>query len=207
MVMSVLGLALAAGADYPSAIRLANVAGGLEVEKIGVATVTREEILNDLIHAPILADPHAATSKLRTIARLVTELDVRRRSGQRVAFTNGCFDILHAGHVQYLNEARARDRLPGRRLNTDASVRRAQGTGPASELRGRPGRSAGRTRRRRLPGLFDDPTPIELIKAIKPDVLVKGSDYRKEQVVGADLVESYGGRVTWRVCEGTRRRS
>src|SRR5262249_47057537 len=92
MVMSVLGLALAAGADYQSAIRLANVAGGLEVEKIGVATVTREEILNDLLHSPTTADPHAASSKLRTLSQLLPELDIRRRQGQKIAFTNGCFD-------------------------------------------------------------------------------------------------------------------
>ena len=100
MVMSVLGLALAAGADYPSAIRLANIAGGLEVEKIGVATVTREEIINDLFHTPAAADALAASNKLRPLARLVPELDARRRVGHRVAFTNGCFDILHSGHVQ-----------------------------------------------------------------------------------------------------------
>jgi D-beta-D-heptose 7-phosphate kinase/D-beta-D-heptose 1-phosphate adenosyltransferase len=195
MVMSVLGLALAAGADYPSAIRLANVAGGLEVEKVGVATVTREEILNDLLHTPAAADPHAAATKLRTLPRLLPELDARRRLGQRVAFTNGCFDILHVGHVQYLTEARAQADCLVVGLNTDGSVRRLKGSGrPVNSEDARAAVLAGLAFVDYLV-LFDDPTPIELIRAIRPDVLVKGADYRKEQVVGADLVESYGGRV------------
>jgi D-beta-D-heptose 7-phosphate kinase/D-beta-D-heptose 1-phosphate adenosyltransferase len=195
MVMSVLGLALAAGADYPSAVRLANVAGGLEVEKVGVATVTREEIINDLFHSPAAADPHAAASKLRTLSQLIRDLDVRRRAGQRIAFTNGCFDILHAGHIQYLNEARAQADCLVVGLNTDASVRNLKGPGrPVNTEEARAAVLAGLAVVDYLV-LFNDPTPIELIKAIKPDVLVKGADYRKDQVVGADLVESYGGRV------------
>src|SRR5439155_21334653 len=95
MVLSVLGMALATGADYEPAIRLANIAGGLEVEKIGVATVTRDEILRDLLHGG------PGTEKALTRDALVYELDSRRRLGQRIAFTNGCFDVLHAGPVQY----------------------------------------------------------------------------------------------------------
>jgi D-beta-D-heptose 7-phosphate kinase / D-beta-D-heptose 1-phosphate adenosyltransferase len=195
MVMSVLGLALAAGADYPSAIRLANVAGGLEVEKIGVATVSREEILNDLFHSPAPGDSAAVTSRVRTLPRLVLELDARRRLGQKIAFTNGCFDILHSGHVQYLNEARAQADCLVIGLNTDASVRGLKGPGrPINSEDARAAVLAGLSAVDYLI-LFDDETPLELIKAIRPDVLVKGADYRKDQVVGADLVESYGGRV------------
>jgi D-beta-D-heptose 7-phosphate kinase/D-beta-D-heptose 1-phosphate adenosyltransferase len=195
MVMSVLGLALAAGADYPAAIRLANVAGGLEVEKVGVATVTREEIINDLLHTPAAADPHAASTKLRTLPRLLPELEARRRLGQRVAFTNGCFDILHLGHVQYLTEARAQADCLVVGLNTDASVRALKGPGrPVNSEDARAAVLAGLAAIDYLV-LFNDPTPIELIRAIRPDVLVKGADYRKDQVVGADLVEGHGGRV------------
>jgi D-beta-D-heptose 7-phosphate kinase / D-beta-D-heptose 1-phosphate adenosyltransferase len=195
MVMSVLGLALAAGSDYPSAIRLANVAGGLEVEKIGVATVTREEILNDLLHSPAPADPQAASNKLRTLPRLLPELDARRRLGQKIAFTNGCFDILHLGHVQYLTEARAQADCLVVGLNTDASVRTLKGPGrPVNPEEARAAVLAGLAVVDYLI-LFGEQTPIELIKTVKPDVLVKGADYRKDQVVGADLVESYGGRV------------
>src|SRR5262249_34317786 len=101
MVLSVLALALAAGADYDAAIALANVAGGLEVEKIGVATVSRDEILRDLLHggARVGAGGGAGADKVVPLDVLCRELDDRRRHGQRVAFTNGCFDALHAGHV------------------------------------------------------------------------------------------------------------
>ena len=195
MVMSVLGLALASGSDYPSAIRLANVAGGLEVEKIGVATVSREEILNDLFHSPAPADAIAATSKLRTLPRLLADLNTRRQLGHRVAFTNGCFDILHSGHVHYLNEARAQADCLVVALNSDASVRGLKGAGrPVNPEDARAAVLAGLMAVDYLV-LFSDETPIELIRAIKPDVLVKGADYHKDQVVGADLVEAWGGRV------------
>src|SRR5207302_5999147 len=105
MVLSVLGMALASGADYDAAIRLANIAGGLEVEKIGVATVTRDEILRDLLRGGPSLAPGLEKVLPRDVLR--NEVEARRRLGQRVAFTNGCFDVLHAGHVHYLQEARA----------------------------------------------------------------------------------------------------
>ncbi len=100
MVLAVLGMALAAGADYDAAIRLANIAGGLEVEKIGVAVVTRDEILRDLVRGGERGEN--GSEKVRQREALVREVEARRALGQRVAFTNGCFDVLHAGHVQYL---------------------------------------------------------------------------------------------------------
>src|SRR5208282_4421518 len=124
MVLSVLGMALAAGADYGPAIRLANVAGGLEVEKIGVATVTRDEILRDLLHEGGLAN---GQQKLPPLNLLSLALDSRRRLGQRIVFTNGCFDVLHAGHVQYLQEARQQGDILVVGLNSDASVRSLKG--------------------------------------------------------------------------------
>jgi D-beta-D-heptose 7-phosphate kinase/D-beta-D-heptose 1-phosphate adenosyltransferase len=191
MVMSVLALVLASGADYPEAIRLANVAAGLEVEKIGVATVTRDEIIHDLLHAPAFA----GSGKLRTIPQLLIELELRRRAGQKIAFTNGCFDVLHAGHVQYLTEARAQADLLVVGLNSDSSVRTLKGSGrPLNSVEARAAVLAGLQSVDYIT-VFDEPTPIRLIEAVRPDVLVKGADYRKAEVVGADLVESYGGRV------------
>ncbi|HEY1380866.1 MAG TPA: D-glycero-beta-D-manno-heptose 1-phosphate adenylyltransferase [Gemmataceae bacterium] len=194
MVLSVLGLALASGAGYDAAIRLANVAGGLEVEKVGVATVTRDEILRDLLHTDA-AGIGAPAGKVLPLPELLCELDRRRRAGQRVAFTNGCFDVLHAGHVQYLHEARSQADLLVVGLNSDAGVGALKG--PARPVNAQDARASV------LAGLqavdfvivFDEPTPIELIRAIHPDVLVKGADYRKADVVGAEFVESYGGRV------------
>lgn len=197
MVLSVLGMALAAGADYENAIAVANVAGGLEVEKIGVATVTRDEILSDLLRTNniLVAGSTPGAEKVLTLPSLKREVDNRRAHGQRVAFTNGCFDLLHAGHVEYLQSARAQADVLIVGLNSDASVRNLKGPDrPINPLD---------ARLRVLTSLqavdfvivFDEATPQELIEALKPDVLVKGADYRKEDVVGAEFVESYGGRV------------
>ncbi len=190
MVLSMLGMALAAGADYDQAIRLANVAGGLEVEKIGVATVTRDEILRDLGRT-------AATGVGKILSRpeLHQELEARRRLGQRIAFTNGCFDLLHAGHVQYLQEARAQAEVLVVGLNSDRGVRALKG--PQRPLQPELARAEVLAALQAVDyvTLFDEPTPLELIQLVRPEVLVKGSDYRKSEVVGADLVESYGGRV------------
>src|SRR5262245_10490449 len=189
MVMSVLGMTLAAGADYEPAIRLANIAGGLEVEKIGVATVTRDEILRDLLHGG------PGTEKVLAREALSHELDSRRRLGQRVAFTNGCFDVLHAGHVQYLQEARAQADVLVVGLNSDASIRGLKG--PGRPINPVAARSLVLAALQALDyvTVFDESTPLELIIAVRPDVLVKGADYRKSDVVGAEFVESYGGRV------------
>jgi D-beta-D-heptose 7-phosphate kinase/D-beta-D-heptose 1-phosphate adenosyltransferase len=196
MVLAVLGMALAAGADYDPAIRLANIAGGLEVEKIGVATVTRAEILHDLLHETTgRCELGPGLEKVYSREALVAELHSRRVLGQRVAFTNGCFDVLHAGHVQYLQEARAQADLLVVGLNSDASVRRLKGSGrPINAAEDRALVLAALEAVDYLV-LFDEPTPLELIQALRPDVLVKGADYRREDVVGGDYVASYGGRV------------
>jgi D-beta-D-heptose 7-phosphate kinase/D-beta-D-heptose 1-phosphate adenosyltransferase len=191
MVMAVLGMALAAGADWEPAIRLANVAGGLEVEKIGVATVTRDEVLQDLARS----SGRPGAGKVLDRAELLAELGRRRSLGQRVAFTNGCFDVLHAGHVQYLAEARAQADLLVVGLNSDAGVKALKGpTRPVNDAAARATVLAGLEAVDYLT-VFDESTPLELIRAIRPDVLVKGADYRRDEVVGADLVESWGGRV------------
>jgi D-beta-D-heptose 7-phosphate kinase/D-beta-D-heptose 1-phosphate adenosyltransferase len=197
MVLCVLGMALAAGADYDLAIRLANVAGGLEVEKIGVATVSRDEILRDLLQAGPATSPGFGPRLDKLLPREILrhELDSRRRLGQHVAFTNGCFDVLHAGHVQYLHEARAQADLLVVGLNSDGGVRALKGAGrPLNPAEARALVLAGLEAVDYLT-VFDEPTPLELIQAVRPDVLVKGADYQKDEVVGADFVESYGGRV------------
>ena len=190
MVLSVLGMALAAGADYEAAIRLANIGGGLEVEKIGVATVTREEILRDLLHGG-----GTENKKLLSLPILCRELQCRRNLGQRVAFTNGCFDVLHAGHVQYLQEARKQGDVLVVGLNSDASVRALKGHGrPVNSIEART-LVLMALQAVDYVTVFGEATPLSLIEAIRPDVLVKGADYRKEEVVGAEFVEGYGGRV------------
>jgi D-beta-D-heptose 7-phosphate kinase/D-beta-D-heptose 1-phosphate adenosyltransferase len=195
MVLAMLGLALASGADYGSAIRLANVAGGLEVEKIGVATVTRDEVLHDLLHVGTAGRADSGAGKIRPLTSLALELQMRRRLGQRIAFTNGCFDVLHAGHVQYLREARAQADLLVVGLNSDAGVRTLKGAGrPIHSVEARALVLAALETVDFLT-VFDEPTPLALIEALQPDVLVKGADYTRDEVVGAELVESWGGRV------------
>jgi D-beta-D-heptose 7-phosphate kinase/D-beta-D-heptose 1-phosphate adenosyltransferase len=190
MVLSVLGMALAAGADYEPAIRLANIAGGLEVEKVGVATVTQEEILADL-NRGVPTGNH----KLVAVDSLLAELQARRLTGHKVAFTNGCFDVLHAGHVQYLQEARRQADLLVVGLNSDAGVRALKGPGrPVHPVDARAFVLAGLVAVDYLT-VFDEPTPLALIQQLRPDVLVKGADYERGQVVGGAFVESYGGRV------------
>ncbi len=197
MVLAMLGVALASGADYESAIRLANIAGGLEVEKIGVATVSREEIIHDLLHAGASGRSDATTSpgKLRSRMALASELERRRKLGQKVAFTNGCFDVIHAGHVQYLSEARAQADLLVVGLNSDKSVTALKGPGrPIHPVDARAVVLAGLEAVDYLT-VFDESTPLQLIEALRPDVLVKGADYSIDSVVGARQVEAWGGRV------------
>jgi D-beta-D-heptose 7-phosphate kinase/D-beta-D-heptose 1-phosphate adenosyltransferase len=196
MVMATLGLALAAGADYDPAIRLANVTGGLEVEKIGVATVTRGEILADLLHTPFrTAEPVPGAAKVLGLPELLNNLNARRERGQKVAFTNGCFDVLHAGHVQYLAEARRQADCLVVALNSDESVRQLKGpTRPLNKVDARALVLAGLQDVDYIT-IFTDATPAAVIDALRPDVLVKGAEYSKGDVVGAQLVESYGGRV------------
>lgn len=195
MVMCVLGIALASGADYGTAIRLANVAGGLEVEKIGVATVTREEILHELLYVPSHEGTSGQYTKIKNLSALLFELSLRRRNSQKIAFTNGCFDVLHAGHVQYLNEARAQADVLVVALNSDSSVKALKGADrPVNPVEARAAVLAG-LQSVDYVTIFNELTPFKLIEAICPDVLVKGADYQKSEVVGADIVEKNGGRV------------
>jgi D-beta-D-heptose 7-phosphate kinase/D-beta-D-heptose 1-phosphate adenosyltransferase len=190
MVLSVVGLCLAGGADYDEAAALGNVAGGLEVEKFGVALLTREEILRDLLshHRP-------EGPKVLDRGRLVAETSRRRRIGQRIVFTNGCFDLLHSGHVRLLRQAAALGDFLIVGLNSDASVRRLKGPGrPLNDEEAR-GEVLSALEAVDAVTIFEEDTPLELIYAILPDVLVKGGDYVPEQVVGRAEVEAAGGRL------------
>ena len=195
MVLAVLGLAMAAGSDYEAAIQLANVAGGLEVEKVGVATVTREEIVRDLLHSGAGSIHAGLSQKVVSLGVLAQEIETRRRAGQKIVFTNGCFDLVHAGHVQYLQEARSQGECLVVGLNSDSSVRNLKGpTRPVQPLTAR-AMVLSALQPVDYVVVFDESTPIRIIEAVKPDVLVKGADYRKEDVVGGEYVETYGGRV------------
>jgi D-beta-D-heptose 7-phosphate kinase/D-beta-D-heptose 1-phosphate adenosyltransferase len=137
----------------------------------------------------------AALAKVTALDDLASEVEAWRRQGLKVGFTNGCFDILHRGHVAYLAQARSWcDRLVVA-LNTDASVRALKGEGrPVNDLDSRAVVIGGLASVDRVTS-FDDPTPLRLIERLRPDVLIKGADYTREGVVGGDLVESWGGEV------------
>lgn len=189
--LAALGLAMAAGAELGAAIELAILASGVVVGKAGTAVVTPGELVDAEVSARLA--PTGAKIVLSDRAEVI----VRgwREAGLRVGFTNGCFDILHRGHVAYLAQARGWcDRLV-LGLNTDPSVRRLKGPErPVNDLE---------SRALVLSGLssvdlvvpFDDDTPLALIQALRPDVLVKGADYHEDEVVGGPQVRSWGGQV------------
>jgi D-beta-D-heptose 7-phosphate kinase/D-beta-D-heptose 1-phosphate adenosyltransferase len=196
-VVAVVAAALAAGLRIERAMRLANAAAGIVVGKVGTATASPAELaaaLDGPERRTLLADamthaPHAS------IAEAQARVADWRRQGLTVGFTNGCFDLLHPGHVSLLAQAAgACDRLIVA-LNADVSVRRLKGDSrPIQPLDAR-ARVIGALRGVDLVVAFEEDTPLELIRALEPDVLVKGADYREDQVVGADVVKARGGRV------------
>lgn len=190
MVLAMVSASRAVGASWDDAVMLGNVAGGLEVEKFGSVPLTRQEIVDDL-----LKEAREHLGKQRTLERLLDELHRHRAAGRKVVFTNGCFDLIHLGHVQYFRYARSQGDLLVVGVNTDLSIRKLKG--PKRPIINEQDRLGVLEELESIDYLvrFDQDTPMELIEAIRPDVLVKGADYRKDQVVGADLVESYGGRI------------
>lgn len=190
MVASVVAIVLASGGEIEDAVRLANVAAGIEVSRVGAAAITRSE-LAEKIRA--IADP--ASAKIKTVDELLPILDQLRRDGAVIVFTNGCFDLLHVGHVELLKFAGSSGDALVVGLNTDRSIRELKGPG-------RPVNSE-MVRARILAALedvdyvvlFDEASVEPLIRKLRPDILVKGGQYRLEEVVGYQFVQSYGGRV------------
>ncbi|MCA6227171.1 MAG: D-glycero-beta-D-manno-heptose 1-phosphate adenylyltransferase [Phenylobacterium sp.] len=189
--IAALGTGLAAGKSIEDAIAFALLASGVAVGKVGTATVTPDE----LVEAALSAHMAAAEAKVATVARMVEEIARWRARGLRVGFTNGCFDILHRGHVAYLAQARSWcDRLIVG-VNSDRSVRALKGEGrPVNDLESRALVLAGLASVD-LVAPFDEDTPLELIRSARPDVLIKGADYAESEVVGGDLVRGWGGEV------------
>jgi D-beta-D-heptose 7-phosphate kinase/D-beta-D-heptose 1-phosphate adenosyltransferase len=188
-VIATLAAGLAAGESLARSVELANIAAGIVVGKLGTATVSGPELRRALA-----AEGHSGRGVMSE-EQLLAALADARAQGEKVVFTNGCFDILHAGHVGYLEQAR---RLGDRlivAINGDASVTRLKGEGrPINPVERRMAVLAGLEAVDWVTS-FDDDTPERLLEVFKPDVLVKGGDYNKEQVVGWQIVESYGGQV------------
>jgi D-beta-D-heptose 7-phosphate kinase/D-beta-D-heptose 1-phosphate adenosyltransferase len=191
-VAAALAATLAGGADWDTVLRMASAAAAVAVGKKGTATVTREELRRKILpHAYLAAEEKIVGSD----ADLTAQVEGWRKQGLRVGFTNGCFDILHPGHVKVLTAARAAcDRLIVG-LNGDASVRRLKGEGrPVQNERARAEVLAA-LEAVDLVAIFDEDTPLRLILAIKPSVLIKGGNYTRETVVGHEIVEQAGGTV------------
>ena len=189
-VLSLFGLGMAQKLPLCCSAGLANLAAGIAVGKVGTSTVSAQEIL-----ATVSSQQHEADQKIRNAPLLKNILAGERQKGKTIVFTNGCFDLLHVGHVKYLQAARQLGDLLVLGLNSDTSIQRLKG--PNRPLIGEEERA------HILAALdcidyvvvFDEDTPLELITALRPDILVKGGDYTPEGVVGKELVESYGGRV------------
>ncbi len=189
--VAAMAVGLAGGADIGNVARVANIAAGIVVGKYGTATASADEIL-----ARLRSEEESGTSESSfTLDRAQLLVARWRRLGARVAFTNGCFDMLHPGHVSLLNQAkRAADRLVVG-LNSDKSVRRLKGTGRPVQNAGARAMVLSSLKAVDAVVIFDEDTPLGLITALEPDVLVKGADYTMETVVGADLVLRRGGKV------------
>ena len=191
-VAAVLAVTLSARAEWETALRMANAAAAVAVGKKGTASVTSAELRRKILpHAFLAAEEKIVASG----GGLEAQLSEWRQSGLRVGFTNGCFDILHPGHVKVLTAARgACDRLIVG-LNSDASVKRLKGEGrPVQDERARAEVLAA-LEAVDLVAIFEEDTPIDLITRVRPSVLVKGGDYTREQVVGHEIVEATGGEV------------
>lgn len=187
-VIATLATALAAGAPLKMATKLANIAAGIVVGKLGTASVTPLELHQ------AMKELHEATSSPSS-ATIIEMVRNAQKAGQKIVFTNGCFDILHAGHVQYLQEAKKLGDKLIVGINSDASVQKLKGpTRPINPL------GARTTVLEALSAVdwvipFNEDTPKKLIEEIAPDILVKGGDYQIEDIVGADFVQQRGGTV------------
>ena len=190
-VVAVLAMAMAADVPLVDAARLANVAAGVVVGRHSTAVATTHDISAALLRQEMLP----AEAKFADLPTALSRLAVWRREGRKIGFTNGCFDLLHPGHISLIAQAKnACDRLVVG-LNSDASIRRLKGVGRPAQTEAARATVMASLAHVDLVVIFSEDTPMALIEAIRPDVLVKGADYDRAKVVGGNLVESYGGKV------------
>ncbi|MCX8163740.1 MAG: D-glycero-beta-D-manno-heptose-7-phosphate kinase [Candidatus Micrarchaeota archaeon] len=188
-VIATLAAAIVAGLSWKDAVELSNIAAGIVVAKLGTQPITKEELLSELDTG------RANNKKIVNIYELLNYLKKAKDENKKIVFTNGCFDLLHVGHADLLSKAKKLGDILIVGLNSDNSVRRLKGEKrPIINQQQRASLLAALNAVDYVV-IFDEDTPIELIKKIKPDILVKGKDYKKEDVVGREIVESYGGKV------------
>lgn len=190
-VIATMTLALISGFSPAEAAELANTAGSLVVGKVGTASVTREEIAHELMQG----ESRLSDDKIVGFLAAAERAERWRKRGLTVGFTNGCFDLLHPGHISLLRQARAAcDKLVVG-LNSDASVKRLKGESRPVQSESARGTVLASLGDVDMVVIFDEDTPLKLIKTIRPDVLVKGADYAIDAVVGAAEVQGWGGKV------------
>ena len=188
VVLAMLSVALAGGAALDDAVALANVAGGLEVEQFGVVPITREEVADEVRRLVAIR-----SGKVVTRERLAKEIERLREDGGKVAFTNGCFDLLHMGHVRYLQQARQLGSCLIVAINSDDSIKRLKG--PARPVIGQDERAEMIASLECVDyvTIFEEDTPEQLLELLQPETLVKGGS--TGEIVGQAYVESYGGQA------------
>lgn len=190
-VVATLGAALGAGVGLLDSARLANAAAGVVVKRRGTAVVPMRELAAALLRR----DLTAVEAKVSDDATASARSALWRAEGLQIGFTNGCFDLLHPGHVSLLEQAKAASDKLIVGLNSDSSVRRLKG--PDRPIQNEVARATVLASMEAvdLVVVFDDDTPLSLIESLRPDVLIKGADYAKVDIVGSEHVEAYGGRV------------
>ena len=188
-VIASLTLGYLAGLPLDEAAELANLAAGVVVGKVGTATTTTAEILAYGYNRSPLKQ------KMKTLPELLDILSRHRLQGQQIVFTNGCFDLLHVGHIKLLQEAKNLGDILIVAINADASVKRLKGPGRPCMTQNERAQVLSALNCVDYVIIFPEDTPKKLIGNLQPDVLVKGADYQKNQVVGRQMVENYGGSV------------
>jgi D-beta-D-heptose 7-phosphate kinase/D-beta-D-heptose 1-phosphate adenosyltransferase len=184
-VIASLGFSLSCGYDIDKAVKFSNLAAGVVVGKIGSATAT----LNEIIEYESSLNKSTSDSHIKTLEEIELLSQELKKRGKRVVFTNGCFDILHVGHVKYLEEAKSYGDVLILGLNSDESVSRLKGpTRPVNTEDDRAYILASLEAVDYVVKFYDD-TPYELIKAVQPHILVKGGDYEGKEVVGQDIAD------------------
>jgi len=190
-VVSVLTLALAAEARIKEAAELSNLAAGIVVRKVGTAVATREE-LEEIIR---YRSGERVNGKIRPLSELISLSKRLKDKGKKVVFTNGCFDLLHIGHLRYLQKAKEAGDVLIVGINSDSSMRRLKGTERPIVQQNERAEILSALECVDYVVVFSEDTPYRVIRAIRPDILVKGGDYEAGQIVGTYLVKSSGGEV------------
>ncbi|MHC4692655.1 MAG: PfkB family carbohydrate kinase [Planctomycetota bacterium] len=183
MVLATMAITIAAGYDYKTAVQISNITAGIEVEKFGATAVTIEEIINEI------------SGKVHSIDVLLEQLVWHQKHKKAIVFTNGCFDVVHRGHTEFLKFCKSQGDLVVVGLNSDSSVKTIKG--PDRPINNQYDRSAVLAELETVDyiTIFDEPDPLSIIKQIRPNILVKGEDWAQKGVIGQDFVESYGGKV------------